>query len=193
MTPATTSFSRGNLTRSAPCLRIVRGHKGQDPLFNQESAPIYTGETIRSGMVMSLHYDSAKSAYAWKPGVLAGAPAFIALNDSADPDVQAADAFIGIALTNPDFIFESGFFVTGTAGDWDTDAKISAYAHDDGTAANRGKFKIAASGNMVLGILTPPHRNGLLDVTERYPEVTKTNGVVQVFRARAAHNLGATV
>jgi hypothetical protein len=173
-------------------LRIVRGYQGQETSFNQESAPVYTGVTIKSGMVMSLHYDSTKEAYAWKPGVVAGAPAYIAINDSTDSDVVAADRFIGISLTNPNLVFESGWFVTGTAGDWDANAAISAYAHDDGTEANRGKFKIAASGNMILGTLQPPHRNGLLDVTDRYPEVARTNNVVQVFRAMANHSLAAT-
>lgn len=188
--PTAPAYSVGSLQRSVPLIRIVRGHQGQETQFNQESAPVYTGDTIKSGMVMSLVYDSTKSAYAWRPGVTAGAPAYVALNDSTDSDVVAADRLIGISLETAGFVFESGWFVAGTAGDWDANAKIAGYAVGNSDA---GKFKIAGSGEMVLGILRPPHRNGLLDVVDQYPEVAPDgDGKVLVARIAANHSMAVT-
>ena len=184
------AFTTGILQRSAPPLRIVRGHEGQESRFNQESAPVFTGKTIKSGMAMSLVYDTDKSAYAWKPGITAGQPAYVAIYDSTEADAVASGQFIGISLETAGLVFESGWFVLGTAGDWDAGAKISAVATED---ANSGKFKIAGSGEMVLGTLRPPHRNGLLDRAERYPEVAVDgDGKVLVALIAANHSLAAT-
>lgn len=186
-TPPT--FSKGHLQRSAPLLRIVNGHEGQHSRFAQATAPVYTGQTILSGMVMSQVWESARSAYAWKPGITANAPAFVALNDSHDPDVVASQQFIGIPL-NAGFNFETGHVVIGTLANWDANARVSAFPVDD---ADAGKFKLAASTETILGTLMIPHKDGLLDVTARYPEVVRTNNKVQVARIAANHSIGVVV
>lgn len=152
-----------------------------------ETWPAYNDQSIKSGQVLS-KIPSGGTYYfqrglATKAGVGAtGATValpFLAILDDTDPDVVAAGGIWAVAFSE-NFSVETPWFVTGTEANWDAGAEISAYSAADGTDANRGKIKLAASGEIIIGVLTGDHKDGLVNRADAHPEVTAVAGAVNV-------------
>lgn len=171
----------GTLQRTKPRLRVIKGYVGQNSNQRQEVAPVASGMAIMSGMLISKLWSTDNSRYEWVLGLVSGAIPYIALQDYTDADVLAAGGLTGLSCAGQ-FTLESAYFVEGTTANWVDNAAVSAYANDDATAANRGKLKLAASGDPILGTVIRQHAD--LDDARPYSSnvVPDADGRVEVVR-----------
>lgn len=146
----------GTLQRSKPRLRVIKGYVGQNSNQRQEVAPVASGMVIMSGDVISKFWVTDPGRYEWVLGLVSGATPYIALQDYNDSDVIAAGGLTGLSCAGQ-FTLESAYFVEGTTANWLDGAAVSAYANDDATAANRGKLKLAATNDPILGSVIRQH------------------------------------
>lgn len=133
--------------RTYPELRVLKGFHPDSASHRSREAPCLDATLIKSGMAISLHLDDG--VYKWKPGSIAGQQTYIALYDGADPRYTASGLLTGLSLA-PGFTLQTPYF-GGTQSTFVPGVEIAAYLHDDGTAANRGKFLVATSGMTVCG------------------------------------------
>lgn len=185
------SFSTNTRKRTTPRIQYVKGYLGQASVQGQESLPIYNSQAILSGMCISRVYDDGQ--WKWQLGHVAGNQPFVAHQDYTDPDVVASGKLTGMLLTPGGIEFRTGHILLGTEANWDAGAKVSAVLFDNGTAANRGKFKLAASGEDIVGQLAGAHKDGLIDVASENTEVTPVSGVVAVAQIQGAFVTGNTM
>lgn len=162
----------GTLRRDIPRLQFVRGYSGQSSQFPSEHLKRYSNAAIRSGMCISKFYNTATEAHEWKIGHIAGSVPYVAVQDYDDNDVIASGNLIsGIPLSG-DFEFRTGYYAAGTLANWDSDKPITAIADGVSTSgAESGKFKIATSGDVIVGYVNG-HQNGPLDVAAENTNVT---------------------
>jgi hypothetical protein len=171
----------GTLQRLNPRLRVIKGYVGQNSNQRQEVCPVASGMAIMSGMVISKLWSTDNARYEWVLGLVAGAEPYIALQDYTDTDVLAADGLTGLSCAGQ-YTLESAYFVTGTAANWSDNAKVSAYANNDGTSSNRGLLKLAVTGDPVIGSVIRLHA-GLADARPYTSNVVPAgNGTVEVAR-----------
>lgn len=122
---------------------VLRGFNPNEPHTLTQSLPVASG-TILSGQVISTVWTAAQGSYAWTLGATATVP-YIALQDSADEDVQEAGKLTGLSCAG-DFEIQTPFYTSGT------------YALNDlltaSTGANLGKVQAATGANQILGHVT---------------------------------------
>jgi len=129
---------------------ITQGYTPEDAVMRYNLAPCLDAtETaeIKSGMVVSLVLDSG--AYKWRRGIAAGAVPHIAIYDGNDPLVLASRKLPALSMGGQ-FTLKTGYFNEAAADSFIPGVALSAYQHNDGTAANRGRLKIGASGEVVV-------------------------------------------
>lgn len=108
--------------RSALRMTIHRGGVGQRPNRLGATAPVAEGETILSGMVMTMVRNTAKSRNEWVKGVTADSlpnTYYIAVDDYSDGDVGAAGNLQGLSVRG-DFEISTAAYKSGqsfVAGD----------------------------------------------------------------------------
>lgn len=143
-------MKHGVITRAKPFVAITQGYTPEDAIMRYRLAPcLDTTEisTIKSGMVVSLVLDSG--AYKWRRGFVAGAVPHIAMYDGVDPLYTASGKLPAIPLSGQ-FTLKTGYFNEAAAASFVPGVAISAYAFNDGTDANKGRLKIAASGETIV-------------------------------------------
>ena len=178
------AINYGTLQRTYPRLRVLRGYVGQNSNQRGESAPVKDGEVIMSGMCISKLWNPTTTKYEWVRGLVSGAVPYVALQDYNDVDVLGSGSLTGLSCSGQ-YTFESPYFVGTTA--LDDGALVSAYANDDATDALRGKFKIAASTNPILGVVVRL-KDGPADASGYSSNVVKDgDGQVKVFTFDAGY------
>lgn len=180
------AFNHGPLRQNYPRVQFTRGYDPMGARNRQAVAPVKSGETIKSGMCACLVYNSVTQQEEWVAGLTAGRQPFVIIQEPSDMDTQGNGAFVaGISLSDP-ISFETAHVTVGTAADWDTGAAVTAEAA--GTPGTSGKFKLATTGNRILGYLAEGHINGLIDRAYQHFEVTRDgNGQVLVAHIGAAY------
>jgi hypothetical protein len=172
----------GTVTRTKPRLRFVKGFDGQQALKLAKSLPIAAGQTPLSGQVVSILWNPGTTRYEWVVGLESGAVPYIADKDYDDPDVQSSNSLQAFPLTS-EIEFQSGYFTTGDVTAWNDDASVTAIAFGAGGA---GGFKIAGSGDPIVGYLNGGHKGALLDIAGENSNVARDgNGQVLVAQISA--------
>jgi len=143
--------------RAKPLLRILQGYSPETTMGREAVYPIHstiTPANIKSGMVVSLLAEDS-GALAWVIGLVSGQTAHIALRDGDEPFVAAVDGMLPAISMAGQYTFETGYFDEDEYASMINGAALSAYANDDGTAANRGKFFLATEGDPVIARILP--------------------------------------
>lgn len=155
----------GFYQRAKPMLQILRGDNPNDPDHLSESAPVKSGETILSGMCISLELVSGD--WQWVKGWVAGRVPHFARQDGATPDSLEADKLTGLSSMGQ-FRLRTGYYKTGDLSPlaWTAGTAIKP----DGTTGNI-TLSDGTAGNAVCGRLTSA-MNGILNIGP-----TTVNGV----------------
>lgn len=177
-------FQKGPLRQSYPTVQFTQGYDPMGTRNRAAVAPVKSGETLKSGMVACLVYNTGTQQEEWVPGLTANRQPYVIETEPSAQDSQAVGGLVrGISLSDA-VSFETAFFVAGTVANWDSGREISAYAAGDG---NAGKFKLAASGEAIVGVCGPGHINGLIDRADQHYHVTRDgDGKVLVAHIQAA-------
>lgn len=133
--------------RASLRLTIHRGGTGNRPDRLSASYPVGTGETILSGMLMTVERDTINGRNVWVKGTGSGATGvgaqsnsyYIAVDDSTDGDVLASGSLQGLSvrgdyeLSTSQFVgtsFKVGDCLTPASGDDDGKLKVTTTRGD---------------------------------------------------------------
>jgi hypothetical protein len=105
-----------NTRTSAQKARVVvlRGFDPNAPTTLTQSLPVPSGSTIYSGQVISPVWTAAVGSHAWTLGMTGGTP-YIALQDSADEDVNEAGKLTGLSCAGQ-FEIQTSFYQGSDSG-----------------------------------------------------------------------------
>lgn len=100
----------GIATRALPRLEVLRGLDFTSPKMQSAAYRVKSGVTIRSGQIISPSWNAEDSVFEWVLGIDLTAPdAYLAWDDSDDPDVVSAGALAGLSCSGQ-FEVQSAYF-----------------------------------------------------------------------------------
>jgi len=132
------------IRRAKPRVEVLRGWNPNEPNTFTQTARAKSGETILSGQLMHLLWDSSDSVYEWVLGGLASTVPYIAVQDDQDEDVLECGAMTGLSCAGQ-FEIETAYFETGTYAD-------SVPLTWEGATA--GNVDVADTGEDIVGYVT---------------------------------------
>lgn len=135
----------GTIKRANARVTVLRGFDPNQPTTLTQSLPVTSSVTVLSGQVVSPSWSSAAGSQAWVLGLTGGTP-FIALQDSADEDVDEAGKLTGLSCAGQ-FEIQTAFY-SGTESTFTYGALLSAHA-------TSGSLTVAAAtGATIVGLVT---------------------------------------
>jgi hypothetical protein len=155
-------MTTGTYQRAYPRVSVLRGYNPNQPTTLQRAFGIKTGVTILSGQLISTYWNSTLLVYQWDLGVGTAANdlCYVALKDSADPDVVASGSLPALSCAG-DFEIQTPFFNVSSPSSYIDGAYLVA----DGVTGNLIVSTLAsatAAAKAILGVVT--RNNGLLDI-----------------------------
>lgn len=157
-------------------LTIHRGGVGNRPNRLSASAPVADGESILSGMVITMVENAVKGRNEWVRGVTNESLPhnfYLALDDSADGDVVAGGSLQGLSVRG-DYEVSTSQFKDGEV------YPVGTELTPDGTT---GLLKPASTGNTVIAVVTKDY-NPPVDLAASFtgaqpdPATTQSTGVL---------------
>lgn len=186
------AFDFGSITAAKPDVIFTSGYHGQSSKHAWIVAPKKSDQTIKSGMVACLVYNTGETRDEWVAGLTAGkTPCIILQNESAEDVGGSGGQIAGIPLSD-DFTFYTAWYVTGTIGNWTTGAQVSAALAG---SEHAGKFKIAEAGERILGTVHVGHYGAMVDIAQTAPAngvATDGDGKILVAHIKA-HDLNGVL
>lgn len=155
-------------------LTIHRGGVGNRPNRLSASAPVASGETILSGMVISLVASAGVNE--WVRGITEDSlpnSIYLAVDDSTDGDVAAAGSLQGLSVRG-DYEVSTSQFKTGVSYTVGTELTYDAAT---------GKVKPAAAEDLVIGVVVkdynpPVNLEGSFGELQPDPATTQSSGML---------------
>jgi len=183
-------FAFGSTLAEKPNVEFTNGFEPMSTKHAYGIAPKKADQTIRSGMCACLVYNTEENREEWVAGLTAGRTPYIILQNDFDNDGPSSGGPIaGIPLSD-DVTFFTPWFVPGTVANWDSGVQLSAVVAGNPDA---GKFKLAAAGEVLVGVAAPGHMNGLIDRAGLINGVARDgDGKILVAHVQA-HYLGGLV
>jgi hypothetical protein len=174
----------GQIVRSKPYLRVLRGYRPEDPATQTAAHRVKDGVTINSGQAIVTEWNATDSVYEWilAPTTYTGPSAtlgdvFIAQDDSFREDVVEAGTLVGLSCSGQ-FEVRTGYY---DAGDWYEGNYVSTSTNVAGNFEDIGPDGTAITALPIVGQVSGGSR-GAIDVSDEDSSVAAADALVVQFR-----------
>ncbi len=152
---------------------VRKGWNPLEPMRGNRSLPIKSSVTITSGQVIVPEWNGTTLQWEWNIADYSNSAhktqvAHFAMQDSTFKDVVAAGKLTGVASTGQ-FEIQTGFYVASDVANFTGGTPVTCGSSGD---AGNVKSTTWGSGSPVIGIFTPDHHAGVIDLTGLKSEAT---------------------